>query len=316
MKILLVSDIQLNAQNPEKLSLKSFHKWQNDRMLKLEDLLDKAQQKHAKHVLLSGVLFGQKIIPEKMVDSFFNAVKAEKDVEIYALCGFEEYQLISYRNDIPANFHLLCIDVSDQKQFKDLTFALKQGTAELSADGAKGTIVLRDDAYELNGNRIPSFEPVGFDDVEGKTFGYMLWDTSKRKNTCEVITDQKYKYSSTELRIEPEDKQDDILEKINAITKKADQETFLRITITGKTAFGLTINTDGLRNKLTSRVFNTEVYDNSIMDVDREMFENDISLRSEFVRLALNDDSLSESERNRLISYGWNALSGKEMTEE
>ena len=316
MRILLVSDIQLNAQNPEKLSLESFHKWQNDRMLKLEDLLDKAQQKHAGQVILLGTLFGQKTVPEKMVDDFFNTLKAEKGLEIYALCGFEEFQLISYRNDIPVNFHLLCIDVADQKQFNDLTFVLKQGTAELYADGTDMTITSGDDGYSSDGNMIPSFEPVGFDDIEGKTFGYMLWDTSKEESPCECISDQKYKYSSAELKIEPGDKQEDIIEKINAVAKKADRDTFLRIAITGKTAFGLTINVDGLKNKLTRRVFNTEVYDNSFMDVDREMFENDISLRSEFVRLALSDDSLSESERNRLISYGWNALSGKEMTEE
>ena len=46
-------------------------------------------------------------------------------------------------------------------------------------------------------------------------------------------------------------------------------------------------------------------------DIDEEAFENDISLRSEFVRLALQDDSLSESERNRLISCGWNALNNR-----
>ena len=96
MRILLVSDIQLNAQNPEKLSLKAFHKWQNDRMMKLEDLLDNAQQKHAKQVLLFVTLFGQKIIPEKMVDDYFNVLKAEKDLEIFALIGFEEFQLCNF----------------------------------------------------------------------------------------------------------------------------------------------------------------------------------------------------------------------------
>ena len=52
------------------------------------------------------------------------------------------------------------------------------------------------------------------------------------------------------------------------------------------------------------------------MDIDEESFETDISLRSEFVRLALQDGSLSESERSRLISLGWNALSGKEVSAE
>jgi hypothetical protein len=70
-----------------------------------------------------------------------------------------------------------------------------------------------------------------------------------------------------------------------------------------------------LKAQLQSKVFYAEVYVNTIMDIDEEAFENDISLRSEFVRLALQDDSLSESERNRLICCGWNVLNGKEVTE-
>ena len=188
MRILLVSDIQLNAQNPEKLSLKSFHKWQNDRMLKLEDLLDKAQQKHAEQIVLVGMLFGQRIVPEKMVDDFFAMIKPDKNLQIYALCGYEEFQLISYRNDIPLNFHLLCVDVSDQKQFRSLNFVLNHGTVEISADGTTGIITSEDDGYAIDGNDIPSFEPVGFDDFEGKTFGYMLWDTSKDEHPFELIS--------------------------------------------------------------------------------------------------------------------------------
>ena len=54
-----------------------------------------------------------------------------------------------------------------------------------------------------------------------------------------------------------------------------------------------------------------EVFDNTVMDIDTDAFETDISLRSEFVRLAMQDESLSESERNRLISCGWSTLGGK-----
>ena len=67
---------------------------------------------------------------------------------------------------------------------------------------------------------------------------------------------------------------------------------------------------------MQSRIFFAKVYDNTVMDIDEESFETDISLRSEFVRLALQDGSLSESERSRLISLGWNALSGKEVSAE
>ena len=98
--------------------------------------------------------------------------------------------------------------------------------------------------------------------------------------------------------------------------RSIDRDTFLRITLTGRSAFGLTMNSDALKSQLQNRVFYVEVYDNTVMDIDEESFETDISLRSEFVRLALQDGSLSESERNRLISLGWNALSGREVSAE
>ena len=131
-----------------------------------------------------------------------------------------------------------------------------------------------------------------------------------------VKVDQGYAYQSIELKIIPEDDQKGILRKINNAVRDVDYNTFLRITITGRSAFGLMINVDALKKQLQNRIFFVETYDNTVMDIDEEAFENDISLRSEFVKLALQDDSLSESERNRLISCGWNALNGREVSAE
>jgi hypothetical protein len=80
--------------------------------------------------------------------------------------------------------------------------------------------------------------------------------------------------------------------------------------------FGTVVNTFALERMLEQRVFSAEVFDHSMMDIDMTEFENDISLSSEFVRLAMQDDTLSESERNRMISYGWQALRGKEVSAE
>ncbi|MGP1404760.1 MAG: hypothetical protein ACTTKY_11485 [Catonella sp.] len=76
------------------------------------------------------------------------------------------------------------------------------------------------------------------------------------------------------------------------------------------------VKKDEITRQLKSRIFFIEVYDNTMMDIDEDSFANDISLRSEFVRLALQDDSLSEAERNRILSCGWNVLNGKEVSAE
>ena len=112
------------------------------------------------------------------------------------------------------------------------------------------------------------------------------------------------------------DDQNEILRKINLAIKNVRRDSFLRITLTGQSAFGLTINSDALKQHFQNRIFFVEVYDNTVMEIDEESFDTDISLRSEFVRLAMADNTLSESERNRLISCGWNALIGKEVSEE
>lgn len=164
---------------------------------------------------------------------------------------------------------------------------------------------------------IPSFEPIGFEDAVDRKYGYGILEWAEKEINGYIETaNQKYTFESMELKILPEDKQKDIVRKINRAVAKFDMDTFLRITIVGRSALGLILDSDVLKDQLQNKIFFVEVYDNTVMDIDEEAFEHDISLRSEFVRLALQDDSLSESERNRLISCGWNALNGREVSEE
>ena len=123
--------------------------------------------------------------------------------------------------------------------------------------------------------------------------------------------DQKFAFETVEVKLLPTDSEKEILRKINRAINTLDRDSFLRIRLVGRSAFGLTINADALAEQLQSKLFFAEVFDSTVMDIDTDAFETDISLRSEFVRLAMQDESLSESERNRLISCGWSALGGK-----
>ena len=315
MKILLTANVQLNASNNENLNVEAFHKWQDSRQVKLSETLEKARIQNARTVFLLGTLFGRNPLPEKVADGFFSTLLENRDIQVYAFTDFNEYQLISYRNDIPGNLKLMCIQATEQREQDSLSISINEGIVEVMEGQAKGVIEQTEEGcFVINGNKIPSFEPTGFEDERENEFGYLIWDTAE--NQIQFTHDQKYQYQSLELKIIPEDTEQDIIEKINQLVKKSDIDTFLRITITGKTAFGLTMNAEGLMNKLEKRFFSVKVFDNSSMDIEEEMFETDISLRSEFVRLALQDDSLSEGERNQIISCGWNALHGKGLSEE
>ena len=91
-----------------------------------------------------------------------------------------------------------------------------------------------------------------------------------------------------------------------------DEATFVRLVINGTAGVGVNVDTNRISKELMQYVFYAEVLDESRIDLSRYQPENDISLTNEFVRLALNDPSLSEAERSAVIRIGWNALNSRE----
>ncbi len=323
MKILLCSDVRLGAVCTENLDVKLSHKWQAARTEKLADLIDQAAQNNAAYVALFGNMFGQDRVSESVIDALFRAVKEDGNIQVLAFLIADEFNRIAYRNDVPENLHLICTQTADSYTDDNIALRIDKGVVELQLADNDPIFIKKEleSGFVVSGLKenqsIPSFEPVGFEDAEGLVCGYGILEWADEELGQYVITkNQKYAYKAIELKILPGDGQKEILRKINAAVKDVDIDTFLRIAIVGRSAFGLTLNGDALEAQLQNRIFFVEVYDNTIMDIDEEAFENDISLRSEFVRLALQDDSLSEAERNRLISCGWNALNGKEVSAE
>ena len=323
LKMLFCADVQLGAICTENLNLKQSHKWQAARNEKLADLMDQAAQNNAAYVALFGSIFGQERISESIIDGLFDAVKEENNIQVLTFLNAEEYKRISYRNDIPDNMHLFCTQVQDSYVDDNIALRIDKGILELQLADNDALIIRKndDEKYIISGMErthvIPTFEPLGFEDAEGLASGYGVLDWEEESiGQFDFKANQKYTYQSIEIKILPEQDAKEIERKIINAVRKIDYDTFLRVTLTGRSAFGLTISGDALENQLQNRIFFVEVYDNTLMDIDEEAFENDISLRSEFVRLALQDDSLSESERNRLISCGWNALNGKEVDAE
>ena len=294
MKMLFCSNVRIGAICTENLDIRLSHKWQKTRNVKLVELIDKAVRSNAGYVALFGQMFGQTRVSESIIDGLFRAVKDDAGIQTLAFLNIDEYKRISYRNDIPKNLHLFCLQRNDL--YADDCIALRINKGEIELELSEELIIYKneEEKYVISGlpeeYTIPSFEPIGFEDAQNCDFGYGIMEWKEEElGQYTVRVDQVYAYQSIELKIMPEDDQKGILRKINNAVRDVDYNTFLRI---------------------------IETYDNTVMDIDEEAFENDISLRSEFVRLALQDDSLSESERNRLISCGWNALNGREVSEE
>ena len=81
---------------------------------------------------------------------------------------------------------------------------------------------------------------------------------------------------------------------------------------TGSHKTDFEIDADGLAARLNEEFFYAKVCDKTTLDLSREDFENDKSVRGEFVRL-VRDSDLSEEKKSAVIMLGLNALKGEDI---
>lgn len=323
MRMILCDDIRLGGLCAENLGAKLSRKWQDARVAKFRTLIEHAAEEKAEYISLFGNIFGQERVAEAVLDSLFSAVKAAAEVQVLLFLNHEEYNRINYRSDKPENLHLICTEISDMFVDGHVAVRVLKGVVELQLDnndalmiqkaaGGGCLLTVLDEEH-----MVPSFEPTGFDDSLNKTFGYSVLEWEPEEITDYLETEeQEYFYHFEEVELRPSDDEKKVRGLLNLLIQDCEPKSFLRITLSGTTMFGMIINTNALKEQLQKHIFFADIFDNTVMDIDEASFENDISLSSEFVRLAMQDDSLSETERNRMISFGWNALNGKEVSAE
>ena len=322
-RMLLCADVRLGAECVERLNPEQSHKWQTARNESFADMIGQAARFGNAPVALFGRIFGQERVPESVIDMLFQIVGGNPAVSVVAFLNGHEYERISYRSEIPGNLHLLHAQGQDSYRDDSISVSVGGDAVTLLAGNGEAVTVTQDHAgkYLLSGvpgaGGVPSFEPVGFEDAQSAQFGLgiLKWEKD-RPAAYEIVSRPGFAFKALELKIMPVDDPKEFRQKISEAARPIRYDTFLRVTVTGRCAFGLTLSGDGLKSLLQNRIFFAEVYDNTVMDIDEEAFETDISLRSEFVRLALQDETLSESERSRIISYGWKALGGGEVSAE
>lgn len=323
MRMILCNDIRLGALCTENLSARLSRNWQDARTAKFRTLIEHATEEKAEYISLFGNIFGQERVAEAVLDVLFTAAKKAAEVQVLLFLNSEGYERINYRNDKPENLHLICTENGDMFVDDHVAIRTMKGNVELQLDD-NDTIMIRkiaEDDYALNvldeEHTVPSFEPIGFDNSLNKAFGYSVLEWELEEITDYLETEeQAFNYHSEEVELRPSDDEEKVRTLVDLISQDCEPKSFLRITLSGISMFGMSINVNALKEQLQKKIFFADIFDNTVMDIDEASFENDISLSSEFVRLAMQDDSLSETERNKMISFGWNALNGKEVSAE
>ncbi len=320
MKLFLCENIRLGAECSEKLDVESSRKWENMRIRKLEEIISKAALTDVSYIMFFGELFGRERVTESLLDTFFTLAESQLDVNIIAFVNRNEYKRISYRKDVPENIHFICIDEKSEYVYNGLNVSIFENIVSVnSCEKSKNVVHIsaeKDNTYtvnvEENEYEVPFFEPEGYDDVSKHHYGYGILELSDDEAIkYNEITNCIFSYEILNVNVLPEDNNKEIMKKLLKATAQYSYETFLRINLIGKSAFGLIIEKTKMMERLGERIFHVEIFDSTVMDIDAADFENDISLKGEFVRLVLNDESLSVSERNKILRYGWNVLNSE-----
>ncbi len=158
-------------------------------------------------------------------------------------------------------------------------------------------------------------EPRGFDEPGEKGFVLLDIDEDARHRSREFIP-----FSTRTLYEVSVDVTDcytnvDMLHRIMGVLKgqMIEPRNMVFIRLTGDISVTADISTTFLESQLSEMFFAVKVEDATEYKVEVEDFKGDLSLRGDFVRLVLAEESLSEEERAAIVRYGLQALSGEEI---
>jgi exonuclease SbcD len=135
-------------------------------------------------------------------------------------------------------------------------------------------------------------------DIEGGTFKRRFVEIAKRK------------YHALFVDISGLDDHSKIYGRICEAAAHIPEQDIVKVILKGRRKADAQIERENLEVKLSERFFFAKVEDSTSLDMDSIDFSNEISLRSEFVKLVSSSDLPSER-KEKILEYGIKALSGE-----
>lgn len=270
------------------LSDRQEQEWQQSRLQAFDLACEDAIKKGAERILITGSLFSDDYVAHDIVSRTFQLM-SEKKIDFILMPSKSDKQIIRYQGSIPANLTVLDDDNSSD---------------ELGSNW--GAAFHHDQAVML--------ENYSFDNPENSGY-YLVELAPDRTYTSERVELALHRFATIRVEVEKTDHQQSVFLKCISATKGLTGKDFVRIVLFGAIDVDAFIQPDELCDKLRERFYYLEVFSTCELELNEQAYGNDISLKSEFVRLVLADNTLSEAEKSRIVQCGWNALRGKELSE-
>ena len=101
--------------------------------------------------------------------------------------------------------------------------------------------------------------------------------------------------------------------KIDDTIKDIEKDALIKIVLKGKVEIEAERDISFLEKKYNQIYYFAKIYDETTLNIDYMTYENDVSLKGEFIRLVLAQD-LTDEEKRKIITTGIKALSGEEVS--
>ena len=105
----------------------------------------------------------------------------------------------------------------------------------------------------------------------------------------------------------------EIEKKIKEELKDVPQTSLVKLVLGGEEEIGEQRDIDYLTKKFESDYYYLKIEDKPHIKIDYMKYQNDISLKGEFIRTVIEQKDLTEEEKSKIISTGIKALSGEDI---
>lgn len=150
----------------------------------------------------------------------------------------------------------------------------------------------------------------GFDEVGKK--GFVLIDTAGEGVRHSFISFAKRRLHAVEMDISGAQRISELISRAEARLVGIPSSDLVRIVLVGGRAPDFLYDCETVARTLGGRYYYFEVKDESRLEINPEDYKNDKSLKGEFIRMVSADASLSDSDKDKIISVGLHALMGEE----
>ena len=149
----------------------------------------------------------------------------------------------------------------------------------------------------------------GFDECGEK--GFVVLDITDNKIQTEFVSVAKRTIHEISVNISGLITYDEIMKAISDEIIDCPSKDIIEVLLTGEISEETEIETDSYQTAFSSKYYLIRIKDKTETKIDYAKYENDVSLKGEFIRLVKEQNDITDEEKTKIIMTGIKALAGR-----